>query len=185
MGKVSPSRRTILAKVPLGGCPKRPTGSAGGRSLSAAGEWAVLRYLLAMDPSRKRTVRLTVALTAAVLLASALIYTSFSAASPALSPSQLVREAQPGRSYQLTGTVVAGSVHRNGSVLDFSVEDRAGGTSVPVAYTGTVPDPFREGREVIVTVEKNSSQYVGERDSLITKCPSKYKTAPPTENQNA
>ena len=139
-----------------------------------------------MIPTRKRTVRLTVALSAAVLLASALIYTSFSAASPALTPSQLLRQAQPGRSYQLTGTVVKGSVHREGAVLDFSVADRAGGgVVVPLAYTGTVPDPFREGREVIVTVEKQGARYVGERNSLITKCPSKYKTAPASENQNA
>jgi cytochrome c-type biogenesis protein CcmE len=132
-----------------------------------------------MNPARKRTARLIVALTAAVVLASALVYTSFSAASPALSPSQLVRQAQAGRSYQLTGTVVPGSVHREGSTLDFSVEDRAGGTAIPVAYTGTVPDPFREGREVIVTVERQHGRYVGERNSLITKCPSKFKTAPP------
>lgn len=133
-----------------------------------------------MNPARKRTVRLVVALSAAVVLASALIYTSFSAASPALSPSQLLREAQPGRSYMLTGTVVAKSVRRAGAVLSFSVEDRAGGTVVPVAYTGTVPDPFREGREVIVTVDKQSGRFIGERNSLITKCPSKYKTAPPS-----
>ena len=140
--------------------------------------------MLAMDPARKRTVRLTVALSAAVVLASALIYTSFSAASPALSPSQLVHQAQPGRSYQLTGTVVDGSVHREGAVLHFGVEDRVGGTTIPIAYTGTVPDPFREGREVIVTVEKQGGAFIGERDSLITKCPSKYKTAPPSEKQN-
>jgi cytochrome c-type biogenesis protein CcmE len=138
-----------------------------------------------MSPSRKRTVRLVVALGAAVFLASALVYTSFSAASPALSPSQLLRQAQPGRSYQLTGTVAKGSVHREGSVLDFSVQDRAGSAAVALAYTGTVPDPFREGREVIVTVQKQGDRYVGERNSLITKCPSKYKTAPPSENQNA
>jgi cytochrome c-type biogenesis protein CcmE len=137
-----------------------------------------------MNPARKRTARLVVALSAAVVLASALIYTSFSAASPALSPSQLVRQAQPGRSYQLTGTVVPRSVHREGATLDFSVEDRAGGTAIPVAYTGTVPDPFREGREVIVTVERHGGRYVGERNSLITKCPSKFKTAPPSEKQN-
>jgi cytochrome c-type biogenesis protein CcmE len=137
-----------------------------------------------MNPAQKRTVRLVVALSAAVLLASALIYTSFSAASPALSPSQLVREAQSGRSYQVTGKVVAGSVHHAGSTLDFSVADRAGSTTVPIAYTGTVPDPFREGREVIVTVQKQGGRYVGERDSLITKCPSKYKTAPAGEKQN-
>jgi cytochrome c-type biogenesis protein CcmE len=129
-------------------------------------------------------VRLVVALSAAVVLASALIYTSFSAASPALTPSQLVRQAQAGRSYQLTGTVVQGSVRREGGVLDFSVEDRTGGTAIPVAYTGTVPDPFRDGREVIVTVAKQGDGYVGERNSLITKCPSKYKTAPAGERQN-
>jgi cytochrome c-type biogenesis protein CcmE len=137
-----------------------------------------------MNPARKRTLRLIVALSAAVVLASALIYTSFSAASPALSPSQLIRQAQPGRSYQLTGTVVKGSVHRNGTMLRFGVEDRLGGTTIPVAYTGAVPDPFREGREVIVTVQKQRGGFVGERDSLITKCPSKYKTAPPSEKQN-
>jgi cytochrome c-type biogenesis protein CcmE len=137
-----------------------------------------------MNPSRKRKVRLVVALGAAVVLASALIYTSFSAASPALTPSQLLHEAQPGRSYVVTGTVVSGSVHHEGSVLDFSVRDRKGTAAIPLSYTGTVPDPFREGREVIVTVEKQGDRYVGERNTLITKCPSKFKTAPPSEKQN-
>ncbi|HEX5851726.1 MAG TPA: cytochrome c maturation protein CcmE [Solirubrobacteraceae bacterium] len=141
-----------------------------------------------MNPARKRTVRLVVALSAALVLASALIYTSFSAASPALTPTQLAHTAQPGRTYQVTGTVAAGSVHRRGTVLDFTVEDRdkrGAKTKIPLAYTGTVPDPFREGREVIVTVQKQDGRYVGERDSLITKCPSKYKTAPAGENQNS
>jgi cytochrome c-type biogenesis protein CcmE len=138
-----------------------------------------------MNPARKRKVRLVAALGAAVVLASALIYTSFSAASPALTPSQLLREGQPGRSYVLTGTVVAHSVHRENGVLDFSVQDRAGTATVPLAYTGTVPDPFREGREVIVNVEKQGGRYIGERNSLITKCPSKFKTAPPSEQQSS
>ncbi len=141
-----------------------------------------------MNPARKRTVRLVVALGAAVVLASALIYTSFTASSPALTPSQLLREAQPGRSYQLTGTVVTGSVRHEGSVLRFSVADRAAPTTaaaIPVTYTGVVPDPFREGREIIVTVQKRGAGYAGERDSLITKCPSKYKVAPASEKQNA
>ena len=43
---------------------------------------------------------------------------------------------------------------------------------------------LREGREVIVTVQKQGSRYVGERNSLITKCPSKYKAAPAGEKQN-
>ena len=137
-----------------------------------------------MSPARKRSVRLVVALSAAVVLASALIYTSFSAASPALTPTQLLRQAQPDRSYQLTGNVAQGSVRHEGDALDFSVADRAGARAVPVVYTGTVPDPFREGREVIVTVRKQGARFVGERDSLITKCPSKYKAAPAGEKQN-
>jgi cytochrome c-type biogenesis protein CcmE len=139
-----------------------------------------------MNPARKRTIRLVVALSAAVVLASALIYTSFSAASPALTPSQFLREEQPGRSYQVTGDVVDGSVRREAGVLRFSVADRAGGgaAAVPVSYSGAVPDAFHEGREVIITVEKQGGQYVGERESLITKCPSKYKVAPPSEKQN-
>lgn len=132
-----------------------------------------------MNPARKRTMRLTVALSAAVILAGALVYTSFSAADPALSPSQLIAQAVPGRHYELTGKVMSHSVKHEGEVLAFSVKDRAGEAAVPVRYTGEVPDPFREGREVVVTVEKHGDSYVGERNSLITKCPSKYKTAPP------
>lgn len=131
-----------------------------------------------MSPARKRTVRLVVALSAAVVLASALIYTSFSAASPTVTPSQLVREGRPGHSYQLTGKVKSGSVRHEGETLYFSVQDRAAETAIPLSYTGAVPGPFREGREVIVTVERQGQGYVGQRDSLITKCPSKYKVAP-------
>jgi len=126
-----------------------------------------------MDPARKRRIRLVAALSAAVVLAGALIYTSFSASSPAKSPSQLLASAQPGRSYKLTGKVLPGYTHE-GQVLDFRVRDRSGGASVPVRYTGTVPDPFRQNREVIVTVRKQGGVFVGERDSLITKCPSKF-----------
>src|SRR5207244_12260656 len=59
-----------------------------------------------MDPSRKRRVRLVVALTAAVLLAGALIYTSFSSATEAKQPSQVVGHVEQGQSLQLTGKVV-------------------------------------------------------------------------------
>lgn len=127
-----------------------------------------------MDPARKRRIRLVVALSAAVLLAGALVYTSFSAASEARTPSQLARSAQPGESYQLTGRVVPGSIRRDGTVLHFAVRDRAGSGKVAIRYSGAVPDPFRAGREVIVNVSKQGAGFVGERDSLVTKCPSKF-----------
>lgn len=129
-----------------------------------------------MDPGRKRRIRLGVALTAALLLAAGLAYTSFSAASDARTPSQLLASAAAGRSYQLTGKVLPGyRVH--GDELDFRVRDRTGSASVPVRYTGAIPDPFKAGREVIVTVRRSGSSFVGQRDSLITKCPSKFSAA--------
>jgi cytochrome c-type biogenesis protein CcmE len=127
-----------------------------------------------MDPHRKRQIRLGVALAVATVLAGALVYTSFSASSEASTPGQLARGADAGRSYQLTGRVAHGSVRREGAVLVFRLRDRAGAASVPIRYTGAVPDPFREGREVIITVRKRGAVFVGERDSLITKCPSKF-----------
>jgi cytochrome c-type biogenesis protein CcmE len=123
-----------------------------------------------MDPSRKRKLRLAVALGAAVCLAAALIYTSFSAASEAAKPSDL----EPGKSYEVTGKVVNGSITRDGEQLRFRIRDRDGTASVPVVYTGTVPDPFRDGREVIVSGRLERGTFVGERDSLVTKCPSKF-----------
>ena len=127
-----------------------------------------------MDPSRKRRLRLVVALTAAVLLAGALVYTSFSASTEASKPSQV----KPGRSYELTGKVVKGSVRRDGHELRFRIRDRDGTESVPVRYSGVVPDPFREGREVIVSGRLDHGTFVGERDSLVTKCPSKFTKKP-------
>ena len=129
-----------------------------------------------MDPGKKRRIRLCVALSAALLLAAGLIYTSFSAASDARTPSQLLASATPGHSYQLTGKVMPGYRVR-GDELDFNIRDRAGGASVAVRYTGAIPDPFRAGREVIVTVRPEGSAFVGQRDSLITKCPSKFSAA--------
>jgi cytochrome c-type biogenesis protein CcmE len=123
-----------------------------------------------MDPSRKRKLRLVVALAAAVCLAGALVYTSFSAASEAAKPSEL----KEGRSYEVTGKVVHGSIDRSGEELRFRIRDRDGTASVPVTYTGAVPDPFREGREVIVSGELKQGTFVAERDSLVTKCPSKF-----------
>ena len=130
-----------------------------------------------MDPSRKRVIRLTLALTAALLLASALIYTSFSAGREELTAAQLLQAAKPGQSYVLAGTVVDGSVHRAGSTLLFRVRDPKRHLSVPVSYNGIVPDPFQQGRGVLVTVQQQGSQFIGQQNSLTTKCPSKYQAA--------
>ena len=126
-----------------------------------------------MDPARKRKIRLVVALSAAVLLAAGLVYTSFSASTEAKQPSQLL-QADPGGTYELTGKVVPGSIERSDDELRFQISDRDGSHAIPVTYTGTVPDPFRDGREVIVTGKLENGTFAAERDSLVTKCPSKF-----------
>jgi cytochrome c-type biogenesis protein CcmE len=127
-----------------------------------------------VNPARKRKLRFVTALSCALLLACALIYTSFSASSEARSPSQLVASAKAGEVYELTGKVQPGSIRSEGTTHTFRVRDRAGHISVPVSYTGALPDPFRDGREIIVDVRKRGNTFVGEPDSLVTKCPSKF-----------
>jgi cytochrome c-type biogenesis protein CcmE len=131
-----------------------------------------------MDPDRKRRYRLIVALSAAVLLATAGLYVTYSAFSGSTAtkePSEVLAAGVNGETAQVTGKVV--SYERDGADLSFEMEDRDGGTkTLPVDYTGIVPDPFREGREVIVTgTLAADGVLMAEKDSLITKCPSKFK----------
>lgn len=126
-----------------------------------------------MDPSRKRKIRLVVALSAAVLLAAGLVYTSFSASNETRQPSDLA--GVNGGNYELTGKVSPGSIDHNGSELHFEVADRDDpSATLPVVYTGTIPDPFRDNREVIVSGTVENGTFVADHDSLITKCPSKF-----------
>ena len=67
-------------------------------------------------------------------------------------------------------------VRHEGETLKFEVEDRNGGGAMPVSYQGVVPDPFRGGREIVLTGAVENGTFVGEPESLITKCPSKFTT---------
>jgi cytochrome c-type biogenesis protein CcmE len=129
-----------------------------------------------MDPDRKRKIRLVVALSAAVLLAVALIYTSFTASSKAVGPSEVLAAGPSSSTYQVAGTVVAAGKDGNDG-RDFYVADDANATKrLHVLYPdGIVPDPFREGRQVVITGELgDDGNFSAEKDSLITKCPSKF-----------
>jgi len=69
-----------------------------------------------------------------------------------VSPSDLAKRAQDGRSVRLGGLVAEGSVHhetRNGQPeVTFDVTD--GRATVRVRYTGILPDLFREGQGVVM-----------------------------------
>ena len=118
-------------------------------------------------------VRLVVALSVAAALAVFLLYVSVAGGTPSIQPSQL-----NGRSGEvaLVGKVIgtpAGEGHA-AEGLRFRLQDVAGGASVPVVYRGSVPDLFKSGREVRVEGRLQSGVFVAKRDSLRTKCPSKY-----------
>ncbi|MBX9612970.1 MAG: cytochrome c maturation protein CcmE [Burkholderiales bacterium] len=64
------------------------------------------------------------------------------------SPSQIAsKEAPTGRTFRLGGLVEAGSVKRDGVMVNFVVTDTA--KSVPVRYSGILPDLFKEGKGVV------------------------------------
>ncbi len=118
-------------------------------------------------------MRLVIALSVAAALAVFLLYTSFAGgATPALKPSQLAGHSG---SVLLAGRVVGplrGDAHVGG--LRFKLRDVDGRATVPVVYTGTVPDLFRAGRHVYLKGHLRNGTFVGEKNSLVTKCPSKY-----------
>jgi cytochrome c-type biogenesis protein CcmE len=66
------------------------------------------------------------------------------------SPSQVVaKEAPQGRAFRIGGLVVPGSLQRdsNSLTVHFSVTDTA--RTIPVVYTGLLPDLFKEGKGVV------------------------------------
>lgn len=124
--------------------------------------------------ARKRNpARLLIALSVAAVLAVFLLYSAIAGGgTPTVQPSEL-----PGHSGKvaLAGQVigpVTGDAH--GSGLKFEIRDVAGTTKVPVVYTGTVPDLFKVDQHITVTGTLVNGTFISEKDTMITKCPSRY-----------
>ena len=126
--------------------------------------------------ARKRNpARLVIALSVAAVLAVFLLYTSIAGGgTPSVLPSELAGKngvvslagrVQPG----YTGDSYAGG-------LRFRLRDPKGESkqTVTVVYTGSVSDQFRAGRDVSVKGQLRNGVFVAVKDSLVTKCPSKY-----------
>jgi cytochrome c-type biogenesis protein CcmE len=123
-----------------------------------------------------------IALSVAAALAVFILYTSVAGAgTPQLQPSDLATHRQG--TVMLVGRVVgapSGDAHAAGG-LHFVMKDVTGqsnATRVPVRYSGTVPDLFRTGREVVVEGSLQHGTFVAKPGTLSTKCPSKYAPAP-------
>jgi len=121
---------------------------------------------------RRNPVRLVVALSVAAVLAVFLIWTSLAGGTPSLQPSQLKgTSGEVGLAGIVVGPVTGDA---RGEGMRFDLRDIEGTETVPVVYTGSVPDLFKVGREIYVKGQFTGGTFVATEDSLVTKCPSKY-----------
>ena len=126
---------------------------------------------------KRSPARLVIALSVAAALAVFILYTSIAGAgTPQIEPSTLGQYA--GQDVLLVGTVV-NHVDQAGGSMRFVLKDDHGTnpTTVPVRYSGSVPDLFKTGRQVVVEGTLRSGTFVAKPGSLVTKCPSKYTPA--------
>ena len=118
-------------------------------------------------PRRTQILGLCMIVTVGAVLAVTLVYSSFHSGRDELTASQLLARAQPRRTYVLTGTVLHGSITRRGAALLFRVCDPRLPVSVPVHYTGAIPNPFAAGQAVHVEVhESEAGRFIGQPNSL-------------------
>jgi cytochrome c-type biogenesis protein CcmE len=123
--------------------------------------------------ARPSPVRLVIALSVAAALAIFLLYVSVAGGTPSIQPSQLPDHKG---NVALVGKVV-GSPEGDGHAargLRFDLRDVKGTASVPVVYRGSVPDQFKTGRELRLEGRLENGVFVAKKDSMRTKCPSKY-----------
>ena len=89
-------------------------------------------------------------------------------------PADLAKtEVSPGTRIRLGGLVAEGSVKRGeGSTVSFSVTD--GSNTVPVSYTGILPDLFREGQGVVTEGAFDAATHSFLADSVLAKHDENY-----------
>ena len=129
---------------------------------------------------RRSPARLVIALSVAAALAVFILYTSIAGAgTPQIVPSELAK--YEGQNVTLVGTVKSSSGDARTSdgmriVLGDPPNKPTG--RVEVVYHGSVPDPYKVGREIVVEGTYANGLFAAKDDSLSTKCPSKYTANP-------
>ncbi|RWR29035.1 cytochrome c maturation protein CcmE [Sinirhodobacter populi] len=110
---------------------------------------------------KKRRIQIIAVAVAALAASTAMIgYAMRDGISFFRSPSQLVETPPaPGETFRLGGLVEDGSVVRDaGETVSFRVTD--GGASVPVRFTGVLPDLFGEGQGVVGTGRMQGDTFI-------------------------
>jgi len=83
-----------------------------------------------------------------------------------------------GKRLQLHGFVANGSILKRRESLDYKFTVESKGKTVPVRYTGVVPDTFKDGAEVVLKGRLSADGFAVEPDGVMAKCPSKYDASP-------
>ena len=110
---------------------------------------------------KKRRVQIIIAATVALVLAVGLIGYGFrDGINLYRSPSQMAgNPPEAGEVFRLGGLVEDGTLKRgDGETVSFSVTD--GGASVPVRFTGVLPDLFAEGQGMIGTGRMEGDTFI-------------------------
>ena len=83
-------------------------------------------------------------------------------------------ESWYGKNLQLHGFVVDGSIERRPNTLDYRFKVKNGEHAVLATYTGTVPDTFKDGSELVLKGRLSSDGFQVQPDGIVAKCPSRY-----------
>jgi cytochrome c-type biogenesis protein CcmE len=116
-----------------------------------------------MTPVRKRRLVLALLLLAAAGIAGSLVALALQRNVTYLhTPSEVEAGTAPKATFRLGGVVTEGSVQRSEGTLDvrFSVTDRV--HTVPVRYSGILPDLFREGQSIIARGKLEGGEFRAE-----------------------
>ena len=87
-------------------------------------------------------------------------------------PSDLAGKAPPLEAIRLGGMVEKGSLVKRGETVSFVVTDNL--NTLPVSYTGILPDLFREGQGVIAEGKINPASGVFTAETILAKHDEKY-----------
>ena len=86
-------------------------------------------------------------------------------------------ETWAGKTLQVHGYVVPGSIGRKRDALDYQFDLQRNGQVIRAYYSGIVPDTFKDEAEVVLTGELTEQGFMA--TEMTAKCPSKYEEAPP------
>jgi cytochrome c-type biogenesis protein CcmE len=115
-----------------------------------------------MNPTRKRRLTIVALVVAAAALAVGLgVYALQQNMNYLLTPSQVQSgQASSYKTFRLGGMVKAGSIQRSKDSLEvtFTVVDASG--TMPVEYTGILPDLFRDDQSVIATGHMDNARFI-------------------------